>query len=173
MTTLMRASTSVRRSQVCGVTGADRIKTPASCPRRQSACTSARLRRSARALLSGAPNGPPPGRHFSGLLAPIAWASEGHLTLAVFLVLQAADGLITYSAVSLIGTSAEGNLLISTWMDLVGAGPALLGAKLVACGGGVVLYTCGVHRVLTGLTALYAFGAVGPWLCVLSTPPFA
>ena len=86
------------------------------------------------------------------------------LTLALFLVFQLADGLITYTAVDLFGLHAEANPLVATWMALAGAGPALLGAKLVACGGGLVLYRCGTHRVLAGLTALYLLGAVAPWL---------
>ena len=95
------------------------------------------------------------------------------LALAIFVVLQVADGLITYSAVSLFGPSAEANLLLVTWMGVMGLGPALLGAKVLACGCGVVLYAYGVNRVLAGLTALYLFVAVVPWLRTLSALPFA
>jgi hypothetical protein len=95
------------------------------------------------------------------------------LTLAVFLVFQAADGLITYAAVSLFGLATEGNVLIAIWMGLVGAGPALLGAKLLACGCGIVLYVYGVQRVLAGLTVFYFAGAVAPWLYLLSVVPLA
>ena len=56
------------------------------------------------------------------------------LTVAVFLVAQAWDGLLTYAAVQLFGISAEGNPLLATWMTLVGPGSAIIGAKVMASG---------------------------------------
>lgn len=91
------------------------------------------------------------------------------LLLAVFMVLQVADGLLTYVGVGTFGPQAEGNPLLVTWMSMLGYGPALLGAKALACVCGVVLYTYGVRGVLVGLTALYLFGAVVPWLEIIST----
>ena len=88
------------------------------------------------------------------------------LLLAVFVVLQVADGVMTYAAVGTFGPQAEGNPLLVVWMSMLGYGPALFGAKMLACGCGVVLYSLGVNRVLVGLTALYVFGAVMPWLPV-------
>jgi hypothetical protein len=86
----------------------------------------------------------------------------------MFLVFQAADGLMTYGAVSIWGSMAEGNPLLQTWMALVGPGPALVGAKLLASGCGAILYALGVTRILTALTVLYLLGAVIPWLQLLS-----
>lgn len=97
-------------------------------------------------------------------MAPRFW-------LAVFMVFQVADGLMTYAAVEMFGPQAEGNPLLVTWMGMLGYGPALVGAKTLACVCGVILYTYGVNRVLVGLTALYLFGAVMPWLQLLSTVP--
>jgi hypothetical protein len=94
--------------------------------------------------------------------------SPGRLTFALFLVLQVSDGLITYGAVSIFGAAAEGNPLLRTWMHLAGPGPALLGAKLLACACGAVLYRLGVTRTLAFLTGVYLLAAVGPWLHVLS-----
>jgi hypothetical protein len=94
--------------------------------------------------------------------------SLGRLGLALFVVLQVADGLITYEAVGLFGHMAEGNPLLATWIAMAGAGPALLGAKLLACGCAAVLYSCGAHRTLAGLTTLYGLGAVAPWLHAIS-----
>jgi hypothetical protein len=91
------------------------------------------------------------------------------LWLAVFVVLQVADGLMTYAAVGVFGPQAEGNPLLLVWMGMLGYGPALVGAKALACGCGVILYVFGVNRVLASLTALYLFGAVMPWLQVLSS----
>ena len=88
--------------------------------------------------------------------------------LVLFIVLQAADGLLTYAAVERFGPVAEGNPILATWIMLTGSGPALLGAKAlaVACGG--VLYAAGVHQLLAGLSALYLFAAVMPWLHVFA-----
>jgi hypothetical protein len=94
--------------------------------------------------------------------------SPGRLVLTVFVVLQVADGLITYSAVSIFGSGAEGNPLIGTWMHLAGPGPALFGAKLLACGCGAILHVLGIRRTLAALTAFYMVAAVGPWLHILS-----
>ncbi len=91
------------------------------------------------------------------------------LWLAVFVVLQVADGLMTYAAVGLFGPQAEGNPLIVAWMGMLGHGPALFGAKLLACGCGAILYIFGVNKALASLTALYLLGAIMPWLQVLST----
>lgn len=88
--------------------------------------------------------------------------------LAIFVLLQIADGVLTYAAVERFGTQAEGNPILATWIMLTGALPALLGAKLLACGCGAALYAAGVHRVLIGLSALYLFAAVMPWLHIFS-----
>ena len=90
------------------------------------------------------------------------------LWLAIFIVLQMVDGVLTYAAVDRFGASAEGNAIIATWIVITGALPALVGAKLLACACGGVLYAAGVHRVLAGLTALYLFAAVVPWLRIFS-----
>ena len=93
------------------------------------------------------------------------------LLFAVFIVFQAADGWLTYEAVDLFGASAEANPILQTWMHLAGLGPALLGAKVMAIGCGAVLYATGLYPILGGLTALYLFGAVVPWLQVFSSLP--
>jgi len=86
--------------------------------------------------------------------------------LLLFLSAQAFDGLFTYAAVHAYGLHAEGNILIATWMALVGPAAALFGAKTVAAACGVLLYLRGVHRTLTLLTVLYVIGAIGPWMIV-------
>ena len=90
------------------------------------------------------------------------------LWLAIFVVLQLVDGVLTYAAVDRFGAGAEGNPIIATWIMVTGAAPALLGAKLMACACGGVLYAAGVHRVLIGLSALYFFAAVVPWLHIFT-----
>jgi hypothetical protein len=86
------------------------------------------------------------------------------MVLLLFLVAQFWDGLFTWVAVDSHGIAAEGNVILASWMLLAGPAPTLLAAKLGAAAGGVLLYTRGVHGVLAGLTALYAVGAIGPWL---------
>jgi hypothetical protein len=90
------------------------------------------------------------------------------LWLVFFVLLQLADGVLTYAAVERFGTAAEGNPILATWMVLTGAAPALIGAKLIACACGTVLYFAGVHHVLMALSALYLFAAVVPWLQIFS-----
>lgn len=91
------------------------------------------------------------------------------LTLLLFLTAQGFDGLFTYIAVHAYGVHAEGNVLIATWMALVGPGAALFGAKTVAGACGLLLYARGLHRTLSLLTILYVIGAIGPWLMVYVT----
>lgn len=90
------------------------------------------------------------------------------LWLLVFVLLQLADGVLTYAGVERFGTEAEGNPILATWIMLTGALPAVVGAKLLACACGAVLYAAGVHSVLIGLSALYLFAAVVPWLHIFS-----
>ena len=93
----------------------------------------------------------------------------GRLTLVLFVVLQVADGLITFGAVRIFGAAVEANPILETWMHLAGPGPALLGAKGVACGAALVLYALGYRRILAALTCvLLAYGVV-PWLVQLAT----
>ena len=89
------------------------------------------------------------------------------LLLALFLVAQACDGLFTYVAVQAFGHVAEGNVLLETWMRLVGPEPAIVGAKILAVGCGLFLHCLGLHRVLLGLTLFYGVAAIGPWLVTL------
>jgi hypothetical protein len=90
------------------------------------------------------------------------------LWLAIFVVLQVADGVLTYAAVTQFGSGAEGNPIIATWIVHTGAAPALVGAKLLACACGGVLYATGVHRILALLSAFYLMAAVVPWLQIMS-----
>ena len=86
--------------------------------------------------------------------------------LLLFLTAQGFDGLFTYTAVQAYGLHAEGNILIATWMALVGPAAALFGAKAVAGACGVLLYARGLHRTLSLLTMVYLVAAIGPWLMV-------
>jgi hypothetical protein len=86
------------------------------------------------------------------------------LIAVLFVLAQVCDGVLTYVAVQRFGLVAEANPLLVTWMAFIGPAPALAGAKLLAAFCGVVLYACGVHRILLALTILYTVVAVGPWV---------
>ena len=93
------------------------------------------------------------------------------LVLMLFLVAQLFDGLFTYVAVSAVGTHAEGNVFLASWMGLLGPGPTLFAAKLLAATAGIFVYYRGMHGLLAGLTALYGLVAIGPWLVVYRAWP--
>ena len=101
--------------------------------------------------------------------APLAVVRYARLSLLVFLILQASDGLITYGAVSVFGIQAEGNPLVASWMLIAGPGAALFGAKLLACGCAAILHGCGAHRGLAAVTLFYLLAVVAPWLHTLAT----
>jgi hypothetical protein len=92
---------------------------------------------------------------------------SSRFVLTIFVILQVADGLITFDAVRVFGPVAEANPVLQTWMHLLGPGVTLLTAKSVACGGAVVLYCAGRQRTLAVLTSLVVALGVGPWLAVL------
>jgi hypothetical protein len=87
--------------------------------------------------------------------------------LTIFVIMQVADGLITFAAVRLFGPGAEANPVLQTWMHLLGPGVTLVTAKTVACAGAVLLYSAGRERTLVVLTSLVVSLGVGPWLAVL------
>lgn len=89
------------------------------------------------------------------------------LVLTIFVILQIADGLITFGAVRMFGPVAEGNPVLQTWMHLLGPGVTLLTAKSVACAGAALLYNTGRDRTLIVLTTLLVCLGVGPWLALL------
>ena len=94
---------------------------------------------------------------------------SSRFVLTVFVVLQIADGLITFGAVRVFGPAAEGNPVLQTWMHLLGPGVTLVTAKVVACAGAALLYTAGRERTLIALTTLVLSLGVGPWLALLRT----
>jgi len=88
--------------------------------------------------------------------------------LTIFIVLQIADGLITFSAVQIFGTGAEGNPILSTWIAIAGPAATLLAAKSIACGLALVLYGAGRFKTLIALTGVLLVCAIGPWLTILN-----
>ena len=95
----------------------------------------------------------------------------GRIIFAIFLVLQIADGLITFGAVKIFGSVAEGNPILATWILVAGPAVTLFAAKATACGLAAVLYRTGRERTLAALTGLLLCAAVAPWLAVLAGVP--
>ena len=93
------------------------------------------------------------------------WSSR--FVLTVFVVLQVADGFITFGAVRVFGPAAEGNPVLQTWIQLLGPGITLLTAKALACAAAALLYSAGREKVLAALTLLLLSFGVGPWLALL------
>ncbi|HEX6464098.1 MAG TPA: hypothetical protein VFZ98_06590 [Vicinamibacterales bacterium] len=93
--------------------------------------------------------------------------ASSRFVLTIFVILQVADGLITFGAVRVFGPVAEGNPVLQTWILLVGPGVALLAAKTLACAGATLLYWAGRERTLVALTTLLVSLGVGPWLALL------
>jgi hypothetical protein len=91
----------------------------------------------------------------------------GDAVIVVFLLAQAADGVMTYVGVTTLGAHLEANPLLASLMSIFGNGTAVAGAKLVASGLGISLHLFGVHRVLAVLTGVYIVAAVLPWAGLL------
>lgn len=97
--------------------------------------------------------------------------TSSRLVLTIFVVLQIADGLITFAAVRVYGPVAEANPVLQTWIQLLGPGITLLAFKAIACAGAALLYVVGRERTLIALTTLLVFLGVGPWLALLRNLP--
>src|SRR5262245_17645982 len=72
----------------------------------------------------------------------------GNVVIIACFAAQALDGVLTYLGVRYLGPSAEGNPLMAWLMSLVGEGPALAGAKLMAVTFGIGLHLTAVHRIV-------------------------
>jgi hypothetical protein len=107
-----------------------------------------------------------------GTALPKVWSAQargrlGDLTLVLFLVAQAFDGVLTYVGVVTFGAGIEANPLIATLIGYLGAGMALTTAKGVAAVLGIALHVRGVHVAVALLTAFYFVVAILPWMMIL------
>lgn len=91
----------------------------------------------------------------------------GDLAVLAFLCAQAGDGVLTYIGLASLGPQGEGNPLIAALMAVMGAGPALASAKLMAGSLGIALHLFGAHRLLALLTLVYMGAAVLPWTAII------
>jgi hypothetical protein len=93
-------------------------------------------------------------------------ARQAPLVLVIFFVTQLLDGWLTYWGVSQFGIGLEMNALLAATMHEVGPGAALVGAKSLACGCGVLLYVHAYWRSLAAMAGLCLGVAVIPWLAM-------
>jgi hypothetical protein len=93
----------------------------------------------------------------------------GDTVIVLFLLAQAADGVMTYVGVATMGLAIEANPLLATLMAYAGHGAGVTIAKAVAAGLGISLHLLGVHRIIAVLTVIYMLGAVVPWAGLLLT----
>ena len=93
----------------------------------------------------------------------------GDTVIVLFLLAQAADGVMTYVGVTTMGLAIEANPLLVSLMAFTGQGAGVTIAKVVAGGLGISLHLLGVHRIIAILTAIYVVGAVVPWASLLLT----
>ena len=93
----------------------------------------------------------------------------GDVSVVLFLVVQALDGIFTYLGVHTWGPAIEANPLVISAVSLVGVGTGLAAAKLFAAGLGMVLHLRRVHLVVAFLAAFYIVVAIVPWTVLFLT----
>jgi hypothetical protein len=99
-----------------------------------------------------------------GTVAPSRF---GDAAILFFLVTQCLDGVLTYIGVMTYGVAGEGNPILAALMERLGHATALLMAKLVSAGLGIMLHLLGVHSAVALLTLFYMAAAVMPWAAIL------
>ena len=93
-------------------------------------------------------------------------ANQAPFILGVFILTQVLDGVLTYWGVNKFGIAVESNTWLASLMEAMGPGPALLTAKALAVGCGVILFSTTSFRVLAVATGWCLGFAVVPWLAL-------
>jgi hypothetical protein len=91
---------------------------------------------------------------------------QARVVLAIFVVTQLLDGVLTYWGVSRFGVQLEFNSWLATLMTAIGPGSALIAAKALACFCGFVLFATTSFRVLAIATGWCLGFAVVPWIAL-------
>jgi len=95
-------------------------------------------------------------------------AHQAPLVLAVFVLTQVLDGTLTYWGVTRFGLAVESNAYLLSLMEAIGTAPALIAAKALAVGCGVILFSTTSFRVLAVATGWCLGFAVVPWLVLFT-----
>ena len=108
-----------------------------------------------------------------GTSLPKVWSAPArrmrfsNVVLALFLLAQGLDGVLTYIGVVTFGPGVEANPLIAALVGYLGAATALVTAKTIAAALGIALHVRGVHGAVALLTAFYFAVAILPWVAIL------
>jgi hypothetical protein len=105
-------------------------------------------------------------RHFTSTLP--GSNSRAIWALALFVAVQCADAIQTFSGMTQFGTAVEANPILAFYATAFGASTALIAAKAVAIVGGATLHVLAQHVILAALTVACVFAAIIPWALVLN-----
>jgi len=92
----------------------------------------------------------------------------GDAAFVAFVLVQIADGVLTYQGIALFGVGIEANPLIAWAAKMFGVALSLIVIKLFAVTCGSVLHLNTMHGALGALTLVYLAAAVWPWTGVLA-----
>ncbi len=92
----------------------------------------------------------------------------GDAAFLAFVVVQIADGFLTYQGIAIFGIGVEANPLVAWCASIFGVALALIVIKLFAVTCGSVLHLNTMHRAVGVLTLVYLAAAVWPWTTVLA-----
>jgi hypothetical protein len=98
---------------------------------------------------------------------PVQRSFFGDLVIVTFLLAQCFDGVFTYIGVLTFGIGIEANPIISSLMAVLGFGPALAAAKIIASVLGICLHLRQIHGAIAVLSMFYLTAAIVPWTAIL------
>ena len=102
----------------------------------------------------------------------LPWRSRtsifGDVAFLAFVVVQIADGFLTYRGIAVFGVGIEANPLVAWCVSTFGVVLALVAIKLFAVTCGSVLHLNTMHGVVGALTLVYLAAAVWPWTGLLA-----
>ena len=93
----------------------------------------------------------------------------GDAAFLAFVVVQIADGLLTYRGIAAFGIGIEANPLVAWCVGTFGVALSLIVIKLFAVTCGSVLHLNTMHGAVGALTLVYVAVAVWPWTRVLAS----
>ncbi len=91
------------------------------------------------------------------------------IIVAIFVVAQILDGLLTYHDLNTWGLNIEANPLVAWGISMMGIGLGLGAAKIIASVSGLFLYRHRFHNLVALLAAIYLIFAVMPWAYLFLT----
>jgi hypothetical protein len=93
----------------------------------------------------------------------------GDAAFLAFVVVQIADGFLTYRGITIFGVGIEANPLVAWCVSTFGVALSLIAIKLFAVTCGSVLHLNTMHGAVGVLTLVVLAAAVWPWTGVLTS----